>query len=165
METEDCYTHQITEEMKKPRTKIDENLINPATGFIFVKDAYPGDVLKIYIDKIQLDDQGVVTTGHGVGPLGDLVEEGTAKIADIHSNGVNFLGYSLNLEPMIGVIGLAPKGKGVKCDTPGPHGGNIDALDISEGSLVYLPINVEGAKLAREMCMQPWGMVKYVVRE
>lgn len=148
VETEDCYSHQITAEMEKPRQSIDRSFMNPATGPIFVDDARPGDALKIHIDEIHLHDRGVITTGSGVGALGDLVDQGTARVAIIVDDEVKLFGYSLELRPMVGVIGVAPDGEGVKCDTPGPHGGNIDTLNVTEGAIVYLPVQVEGAKLA-----------------
>ncbi|MCK9906708.1 acetamidase/formamidase family protein, partial [Frankia sp. Cpl3] len=46
------------------------------------------------------------------------------------------------------VIGVAPAGEDVPCGHPGDHGGNIDTHVITKGSIVYLPVNVEGALFA-----------------
>ncbi|WP_438467719.1 acetamidase/formamidase family protein [Streptococcus pluranimalium] len=49
---------------------------------------------------------------------------------------------------MIGVIGTAPAGEPVNTGTPHDHGGNMDTTAIIEGSILYLPVNTEGALLA-----------------
>ena len=48
------------------------------------------------------------------------------------------------LNPMIGVIGTAPKDEVVSNALPGDHGGNMDCKEIREGTTLYLPVNVPG---------------------
>jgi amidase len=50
----------------------------------------------------------------------------------------------IELNPMIGVIGVAPL-ENISNGEPGPHGGNMDNKLISEGTVLYLPVFVEGA--------------------
>ena len=52
------------------------------------------------------------------------------------------------LDPMIGVIGVAPEGEDVDTETPGAHGGNMDTRFIRAGSTLYLPVSCEGALFA-----------------
>ncbi|HHX77208.1 MAG TPA: acetamidase, partial [Firmicutes bacterium] len=52
------------------------------------------------------------------------------------------------LEPMIGVIGVAPAAGEVSCGIPGVHGGNLDTNLIQENAEVFLPVWVEGGLLA-----------------
>ena len=52
---------------------------------------------------------------------------------------------SIPLNPMIGVIGVAPAGDPVNCGTPGSHGGNMDNTAITTGATLYFPVAVEGA--------------------
>ena len=55
---------------------------------------------------------------------------------------------TLPLQPMVGVIGVAPEeGEAGTCN-PGPHGGNLDTREIRPGSKVYLPVYHPGALLA-----------------
>ncbi len=49
--------------------------------------------------------------------------------------------------PMVGVIGTAPEGEGVRKGLPGPHGGNMDNNEAEEGSKIHLPVSVPGALL------------------
>jgi amidase len=51
----------------------------------------------------------------------------------------------LPANPMIGVIGVAPA-EGTICNsTPGPHGGNLDTIDVRAGCRVCLKAQVPGA--------------------
>ncbi len=56
-----------------------------------------------------------------------------------------FNDVKLPIDPMVGVIGLAPKTGEVACGFPGAHGGNMDCNKIVKGSRLYFPVNVEGA--------------------
>jgi amidase len=48
-------------------------------------------------------------------------------------------------DPMVGVIGTAPREGEILNGAPGPHRGNMDCTLIGEGSKVYLPVEVPGA--------------------
>lgn len=149
VETEDCFSGQITEPMNAFGPWFDYSRINPATGPIGVEGASPGDVLEVIVEKIVLPPQGVIATYPGWGPLGREVKEPRVKIVRIEGSLVLFSpGIALPLTPMIGVIGTAPRGKAVPCSSPGPHGGNLDTVEISCGARVFLPVFVPGALLA-----------------
>jgi acetamidase/formamidase len=50
-------------------------------------------------------------------------------------------------QPMLGCIGTAPDG-GVPTTFPaGPHGGNMDIIEVCPGNIVYLPVFVPGGYL------------------
>lgn len=148
VETNDCYCGQIQTE-NILRSEINGTLINASTGPIYIKDTFPGDVICVEIRKIQLDPQGLMLTYPGLGPLGDLIDEQDTKIIPIIDGEAYFnKEIKLPINPMIGVIGLAPKVGDISCEAPGDHGGNLDTKDIKEGSKVYLPVFVEGGYLA-----------------
>ena len=147
-ETLDCFGCQIKSE-DQLLEKIDWSNINPATGPLFIEDAQPGDVLKVEILDIALDDHGVMIDGPSHGVTGQAVTEETTKIFPVRDGLVQFnekLHFPIN--PMIGVIGTAPAGAGVDTGTPGAHGGNMDCTRIGAGATLYLPVNIEGALLA-----------------
>jgi len=149
VETEDCFSHQISEPTDTFGPWFDYSRINPATGPIEVEGANPGDVLEVVVEEIHLTTQGVVATYPGWGPLGEQVPEPEIKIVQIERDRVLFSpGISLPVRPMIGVIGTAPKGEAVPCGSPGPHGGNLDTLMVTRGARVFLPVFVPGALLA-----------------
>ena len=147
-ETLDCFGCQIQGE-DQVLEKLDWSNINPATGPLFVEGALPGDVLKVEILDIALDDHGVMTDGPGNGVTGCAVTEQTTKILPIADGIITFNDkLSFPICPMIGVIGTAPAGEAIDTGTPGPHGGNMDCNKIGIGATLYLPVQVEGALLA-----------------
>ncbi len=147
-ETLNCYSESIKTEDDK-MSLVPWNCINPATGPLFVEGAMPGDVLKVQILKIELAENAVMAIGPGAGVLGDVLKEERTKIVPISDGKVKFNDkITLTAEPMIGVIGTAPKGEDIPTGTPGTHGSNMDCKLIGEGSTLYLPVNTEGALLA-----------------
>ncbi len=147
-ETLDCFGGQIQSE-KQLLGGLDWSCINPATGPLFVEGAMPGDILKVEILEIKLDDHGVMVDSPGEGITGSAVTEESTKILPVHDGMVHFNEkLAFPIEPMIGVIGTAADGEGIDTGTPGPHGGNMDCTRIGAGATLYLPVNTEGALLA-----------------
>lgn len=148
IETFDCFQNQIQSE-EVTFNAIDWNQINPATGPIYVEGAQPGDILKVKIDAIELGNQGVMVVGPELGVMGHRMDEFTVKIIPIKDGKAVFNDkLSLPLNPMIGVIGVAPEGNPVNCGTPGAHGGNMDTKLITTGATIYFPVFQEGALFA-----------------
>lgn len=147
-ETLDCFGCQIKSE-DQLLGGLDWNNINPATGPLFVEGAEPGDVLKVEILEIELDDHGVMVDSPGEGVTGCAVKAETTKILPVRDGFVQFNEkLSFPIKPMIGVIGTAPAGEGIDTGTPGAHGGNMDCTRIGMGATLYLPVHVNGALLA-----------------
>jgi len=148
VETEDCFGHKITSEDQRLGEDFDFSKVNPATGPIYIRNAKPGDSVVIEIKRIELDTHGVVELYPGFGLLGDNIYESRTKVLRIESNHAIFDTMQLDLKPMIGVIGVAPLQGAVPCGIPGAHGGNLDTVEITVGSVVKLPVFVDGALLA-----------------
>jgi amidase len=148
IETYDCFQNQIRSNNTEINS-IDWDQINPATGPIYVETASPGDILSVKIDKITLGNEGVMTVGPDLGVMGHRLQKFEAKMIPI-VNGKAIFNDKLHipLNPMIGVIGVAPEGDPVSCGTPGPHGGNMDTKLITEGATLYFPVFTEGALFA-----------------
>jgi amidase len=147
-ETMDCFSDQITSANDKIDT-LNWNHINPATGPLFINDAKVGDILKIEILEININDKGVMMTGPNLGVMGSYFKQSTIKIIDIEDDVIKFNDeVEISINKMIGVIGTAPKDESVSCGTPDLHGGNMDCKEIKEGATIYLPVNVDGALLA-----------------
>lgn len=145
IETYDCFLNQITS-TETTYQSVDWTRINPATGPIFVEEAEPGDVLVVNIQKIELADRGVMVTGPDLGVMGKNIDHFSIKIVPIQNNKAIFNEtVQLPLNPMIGVIGVAPKEGEISCGTPGEHGGNMDTTLITEGATVYFPVFQKGA--------------------
>lgn len=143
LETLDCFSSQLTSE-DQHITSVDFSKVNPATGPIYVNGAEPGDLLVVDILDIAVADQGAGVTAPGVGPLHEGVENRT-KIIKIKDGMVIYNDIKFPVEPMIGVIGVAPKEDDIPCGFPGAHGGNLDNKKITTGSKLYFPVHVPGA--------------------
>lgn len=147
-ETMDCFSNQI----QTPEDKLeflDWDRINPATGPVYVEGAEPGDILKVTIKKIEIEDKGVLATGKDLGVLGHWMQDLYCKVVEIKAGKVVFdENLSLPINKMVGVIGVAPEEGSINCGTPGSHGGNMDTKLIKEDSVIYLPVFAKGALFA-----------------
>lgn len=143
--TKDCFGNQV----QTPDDVLDEidwDAINPATGPIYVQGAKPGGALKVEILNIELDAQTSSCTGKDEGVCGDRFDAWSTHLCAIEGDKLIWNDrLSIPLNPMIGVIGVAPAGEPVNCGTPGSHGGNMDNTAITTGATLYFPVAAEGA--------------------
>ena len=143
--TKDCFGNQI----RTPEDELDSidwDAINPATGPIFVEGAKAGGALKVAIDRIELDPQTASCTGKDEGVYGDRLDAWSTRLCAIEGDELVWDDkVRLPLDPMIGVIGVAPVGEPVNCGTPSIHGGNMDTTQIGAGAALYFPVAVDGA--------------------
>ena len=156
--TNDCWFQQIKSE-NQAIEQIDFNVVNPATGPIYVEGAEPGDVLKVKIIDIAVADYGSAAVIPNEGLLGDKVTKPVVKIIRVEEDYAIFNGMKLSIDPMIGVIGVAPALEDGEWPTGSPwhHGGNMDTTDIKIGSTLYFPVNQRGALLALGDCHARMG--------
>ena len=150
VETEDAFSGQIRQEGDR-RDTVRFPYGNPQSGPIYVEGAEPGDSLAVHIEKIEARLGQAATRTAGPGGLGEYlgldVPHGT-RICPVRDGKV---WWSPNLgipyAPMVGVMGTAPD-MGVPTTGPaGPHGGNMDIKEVTEGNTLYLPVFVSGALL------------------
>ena len=147
-ETIDCFGEQIKQETDRMGT-LDWSRINPATGPVYVEGAEAGDTLKVEILRIDLAPQAAMVEAPGEGITGAAAEAETTKILPVQGDKALFNGrLSLDVAPMIGVIGTAPAAGSIATGTPDAHGGNMDCKRIGAGATLYLPVNVAGGLLA-----------------
>lgn len=147
-ETCDCFSNTIQRE-DQLFSSVGWDLINPATGPLYVEDAEPGDILRVEIVDIQIADQGVMTVAPNLGVLGEFFTEEKTKVIPIRDGKAQFNEkLQIDVKPMIGVIGTAPATEAISTGTPGDHGGNMDCKRIVKGAVLYLPVNVPGALLS-----------------
>jgi len=109
---------------------------NPATGPIAIAGVSAGDTLAV-------DILGVQPYGTGVLRSGDLL-----KRLPVVGDHICFDDHKWLMEPMIGVIGVAPAKGDVPNSTPGDHGGNLDTNDVCPGARLHLKAGIDGANLA-----------------
>lgn len=148
LETEDCYGG-VLREAGAGLPEGSGDFANPATGPVHVEGAWPGDVLRVDVEGIEVRDHAVMRVQRGCGALGHAVQGDETVVLPIRDGAVEIRdGLSAPMQPMIGVIGTAPAGEPIPTITPGEHGGNLDCKEIIAGTSVYLPVAVEGGLLA-----------------
>ena len=145
--TLDCFDNQI-KTSEQIVTKVDFTHVNPATGPVYIEGAKLGDVLKVSIKDVKVAEQGVTTNLPGTGPLSYWVKEPRTNVIPIADGMATFKDLSFPINPMIGVIGVAPEGdKVVPTGWADAHGGNMDCNKITKGAILYFPVWHDGALL------------------
>ena len=128
--------------------QLDTERGNPATGPLFVNGTEPGDTLVVEVQDIRLAGRGYLAVIAGVGLLKDGMND-HVRMIDVKGGWIHF---SPNLLiptcPMIGTIGTAPAEGEIRTWHPGPHGGNMDNIEVGVGATLYLPVYVPGALLS-----------------
>jgi len=128
-------------------------------GPIAVNKAEPGDVLEIRYQRIRPYEWGAVFNNPGslgTGLLPQDYAQGQVKYIDLDLHtmkGKLLPNISVPLKPFQGTLGVAPPdgyfpplSPGVTSSVPpGPHAGNLDLSELSEGSTLYIPVWKPGA--------------------
>lgn len=132
-------------------------LSNPITGPIYVEGAKKGDLLKVIVERIDLDPHGTCAFFPGAGPaelrarwpeldephIYSLVHE-AGEPRHVLVNGE--VGWCAR--PMIGTIGVAPDREVVASIWgQGSWGGNLDCQHVAEQSSFYVNCYHDGALL------------------
>jgi len=151
-ETKDSWDNQIDGE-DKLRTQIDNSRVNGATGPVYVEGAERGDLLQVKILDIALADKGFAVSRPDFGLMSDTVKKArTRAVTKVDNSFFSFMGISVPVKRMIGIIGVAPIEGEYSTNIPWKHGGNMDTSDITEGSTLYLPVGQKGGLLAMGDC-------------
>jgi acetamidase/formamidase len=129
---------------------IDFARVNPVTGPIFVDGARPGDVLKVTFESFRPSGFGWTANIPGFGLLADQFPDPALKLWSYDPGGAKPAMFSpaakVPLKPFCGTVGLTLAEPGLHSVVPPRRvGGNLDIRDLSEGSVLYLPVEVEGA--------------------
>ncbi len=128
-------------------------------GPIAVNKAEPGDLLEIRYRKLEPYSWGAVFNNPGALGTGLLPKDypqGQVKYFDLDlkaMKGKFAPEIAVPLKPFQGTLGVAPPdgyypplSPGVTSSVPpGPHGGNIDLNELSEGSTLFIPVWKPGA--------------------
>jgi acetamidase/formamidase len=150
VESEDAFSGQIrSNDDRRDKSKVP--LGNPQTGPLFVEGAEPGDALAVKIESIEpLIGQCATRTSDPLQLsqwLGTECPHGT-HVCPIRDGRIHWSdSITIPYRPMLGCIGTAPAA-GVPTTGPaGPHGGNMDLVEVCPGNTIYLPVFVPGAFL------------------
>jgi acetamidase/formamidase len=122
---------------------------NRVTGPVYVEGAAPGDALRVEILDIQIHRSWSVWLP-GFGGLGAHTSKVVARQIPLVGGHARISDrIRVPIEPMIGCIGLAPAEGVGSTFVPAYHwGGNMDLREMSPGTVVDLPVEVEGGLLS-----------------
>jgi amidase len=148
VETMDCFSGKA-KSSKDLFEDIAMGNVNPATGPIEVEGLVGGQTLCVEIERIKCGKTGVAMCSPNVGFLSRDVRRSRTKIIEIRGGKAKFSeDLEIDLNPHIGVIGVSPAKGEFPVFYPGPFGGNMDTVEVREGSKVYLPTFVDGGMVA-----------------
>jgi acetamidase/formamidase len=126
------------------------------TGPIEVSGAEPGDVLALQLLSLTPDPWGWTVAGALKSPITErlgVTDKPSWLLWDLDSEagtGSCNGGFTRELAPFLGVMGVAPEATGEHSTIPprAVGGGNIDCKELVAGSTLYLPVAVAGAMLS-----------------
>lgn len=149
--TEEAADEQITPGMTWDEyanlENYDANLVHPLTGPVYVNGAMPGDVLKVTLHVVEIGDWGWTRIVNGI-----FLEEEFEPMLKTYelSKDMQTLefaeGIIVPLDPFPGVMGVAPDTEEMLSTIPPrANGGNMDDPHMTQGTIMYFPVFVEGA--------------------
>lgn len=122
------------------------------TGPVEIRGAEPGMTLKVEVQKLVPREHGFnlfYPGTFGTGLLPEDFEEGRIHhfTHDLENRITRFKeGVTIPLQPFLGIMGVAPATEEpLSTVPPGPHGGNMDLPELTDGGVAYLPIFTSGA--------------------
>jgi acetamidase/formamidase len=126
------------------------------TGPIAVRGVQPGDVLAIHLVSLTPDPWGWTVAGALKSPITErlgVTDQPAWLLWDLDPDGGTGRcngGFTRDLAPFLGVIGVAPESSGEHSTIPprAVGGGNIDCKSLVAGSTLYLPVAVADAMLS-----------------
>jgi acetamidase/formamidase len=115
-----------------------------------VEGAEPGDALKVTIEEFHPSGFGWTANIPGFGLLADQFTEPALTLWKYDPQSLEPALFGSHgrvpLKPFAGTIGCAPAEAGQHSVVPPRRvGGNLDIRDLSAGTVLYLPVEVEGA--------------------
>lgn len=109
---------------------------NPVTGPFLIEGIRAGDWIAVHLEDIQAARYGYIMRA---GPFLNR----SRIVLEVKDGKVYFPGnVSVPARPMVGVIGVIPREDSAD---PGPHGGNMDTVDIKAGSIFHVRAQRDGA--------------------
>lgn len=154
IQTQDSSAGQITPTSTVADVvNLDFSKVNPVTGPIYIDGAQPGDAVRIRFDEFHCAGWGWTANIPGFGLLTDQFPSAALHIWKFDASNPQFSqflpGGFVPLKPFVGTVGLAPSEPGLHSVVPPRRvGGNMDIRDISAGTELLLPVEVEGALLS-----------------
>jgi acetamidase/formamidase len=169
-ETHDAFEGAIKHETDIPSQILNFPFLNPQNGPIYVNGAEKGDCLAVYIKSIvprgpqPRGTTVIMPEFGGLVPTADtalLTAPLPERVRKLHVDAETGIEWNdkitLPYEPFIGTIGTAPEIEAISSLVPDYYGGNMDLPDVCLDTVVYLPVNTQGAYLYLGDCHAAQG--------
>lgn len=127
---------------------------NPVTGPIYVEGAEPGDTLAVHILEQTCDTLGYMGYWPFLFHLEDFFQQPATVLCEIRGGKTVVFAHDIEfpVRPVIGTIGVAPPLEAIASGAMGKHCGNVDVQEMAAGTVLHLPVFVEGALLCLGDC-------------
>jgi amidase len=156
VETLDAFGGAIKSEADLPSKVLNMPFVNPQNGPIAIEGAQKGDVLAVYVSSLLPRGPQPAGTTALIPDFGGLVASSAlmlnapiaerVKKMEVTPDGVKFSDkITLPYEPFVGTMGVSPQIEAVSSLQPDYWGGNMDLPDVAPGSVIYFPVQREGA--------------------
>lgn len=149
LQTRDVSDNQITPSSDASAiATLNWDRVYPLAGPIAVRGARPGDTLAIEILDIHTLGWGWTAIIPGFGLLPDDFKNPYLKIFDLTRGDFTYLreDIAIPIEPFFGTMGVCPVGASKQAVMPpGIFGGNLDTRQLTRGTTLFLPVQVESA--------------------
>jgi acetamidase/formamidase len=148
------HTRDVSDDQIGPDSTVDViagldwDRVYPLAGPIAVQGAQPGDTLAIEVLDLHTQGWGWTAILPGLGLLSDDFPDPYLRIFDLTAGDVTYLreDIAIPIEAFMGTMGVCPAGASAQpVMPPGNFGGNMDTRQLTRGTTLYLPIQVEGA--------------------
>jgi acetamidase/formamidase len=138
---------------------LDDSLIHPLTGPVYVEDAEPGDVLGVEVVELVHRGWGWNGVIPGFGLLADDFRDPYIHHYELVGAECIFRDdIRVPYEPFCGVMGVAPAQAGrFTTHPPRENAGNVDIRHLTAGTEVRLPVLVPGALFSCGDCHAAQG--------
>ncbi|MFZ4757980.1 MAG: acetamidase/formamidase family protein [Burkholderiaceae bacterium] len=159
VETRDAFGGAVKTEQDLPSKVLTMPYVNPQNGPILIEGAEPGDAIAVHIESIKprgpnprgtcalIPFFGGLSNTALTATLNEPLPEIVRKI-DVDEQGVYWSKrVTLPYRPHIGTLSTSPAIDSINSLTPDNHGGNMDLPDMGPGSITYLPVRTQGARL------------------
>jgi len=118
----------------------------PVTGPVAIRGVAAGQVLRVEVLGVRIGSAGTMVTLPGRGAFSRDLQP-SSKLLPIRNGFVEFDEVRLPVRTMVGKLGVGVPGDAPSSSTVGVHGGNMDCTDVAPGSVVFLPVLVDEARL------------------
>ena len=159
VETRDAFEGKVKTPEDLPSQVLQMPFVNPQNGPIIIEGAEKGDALAVYIEAMaprgdnprgtccMIPEFGALTGTTYTATLNPPLPEIVRKV-DLDEQHVYWSPrVTLPYNPHIGTLSCSPEIDSINTLTPDSHGGNMDLPDMGPGSITYLPVRTEGARL------------------